>query len=164
MTITDEIDIEGGPNLQLKKVPVLKCDHCQDILMDGFTVSETRQRALAALIYHFSNKLEINGKTADWMRKAASLTIKQLTTRARTQIDTFRTSVLNNTLVDRFTTYTLLCLASDSLTGCDRGANLLRLTRIFDPAVDNKMLHQYKCDVVITLPMQAAADGLEASV
>jgi len=66
---TDVITIDGGVELKIKSVPVLKCSKCGDVLMDSVAIARTKHLALEALKRWFGLKHQIDPLTRKYMAR-----------------------------------------------------------------------------------------------
>jgi len=135
---TDVITIDGGVELKIKSVPVLKCSKCGDVLMDSVAIARTKHLALEALVSHYAKTFEVPGKIAHWMRDAIGLTIVELAKKSRLSPSTLSKAAERNTIIDRFAAMTLLCLVVDHITGTKKASMSLESTQHLEKFVNQK--------------------------
>ena len=139
--ITDEVDLDGGPQVKIKGVNALVCPQCGDILMDAATSARRTQSVLAALIQEYSPSLQIPGKVAKWIRKSIDLSATQWAEQAG-GIDpsAFSQAAQRNSTIDRYAAFVLLARASDFLSGTHRAGELIQATHELEKYLNPELL------------------------
>ncbi|MGK5082645.1 YgiT-type zinc finger protein [Bdellovibrionota bacterium FG-1] len=136
--ITDVVTINGGVELKIKGVPVLRCSKCGDVLMDSMAIARTKHLALEALVSHYAKTLEIPGKVAHWMRDAIGLTVVDLAKKSKLSSSALSKAAERNTILDRFAAMTLLCLVVDHITGTKKASGILESTQHLEKLVNQR--------------------------
>jgi YgiT-type zinc finger domain-containing protein len=138
--IDDAVKIEGGPTVVVKGVRCQICSKCDDTLMDAATTTKRTQFVLAALVQMYSGDLQIPGKVAKWMRKSIDLSATEWAKTVGVDPSTFSQSAQRNTMVDRYSSFVLLCKAVSYISGSPHGEYLIRETHQIAKLIDERIL------------------------
>lgn len=139
-TISDEVELDGGPTVKVKALSALVCPKCGDVTMDAATSARRTQLVLAALVRVYGGSFQIPGKVAKWMRSAIDLSAVELAKEAGVDPSAFSQAAQRNSIIDRYAAFVLLCRAADYISGSKRGRDLLKATHELDKFVNPEFL------------------------
>ena len=137
-TVSETVEFDGAPAIEIQGVRQLECDHCHDLQIDTVASRERTKKILTKLVQLYSPRIsEIPGKVAHLMRHAVGLSQNELAAEVG-GIDpsAFAHAAARNTHIDRYSAFVLLSLCADFVTGKSEGRKLVEETKSVDKILE----------------------------